>query len=801
MNYIRSFFPRKPKRLSSSGAAKLPQTSSSQVFDPFSFPPPRSTQTVLSLGDTGPSSAFPNTLECDTIEDCQPPGRRPSSLSKSPTWPAYSQTSYSDYVASLRSRIGGHEHVNPPPIDTSSSRYGAEPPIELPGDPHSSPTGESQASPTGQPQAISTTRPSLPLAGPWAKPKYRVGSPVVRRSGRVPAQSFYDIPATGESDREDVQPVPLDDSPFYEHGISITQPGFYSDSAGGEPQSTRLSVADRRPKRKPVKDFHNVPTAGESDRENIQQLPLDDPPPYEYESQAGPSNWYDRDTNTSTQACMICARTLSISTARPSRQTTMPNSDGLSTLLCPGCLENSINLEKILDRTSSTGQVTLETTQCTTCRKSLDSAFYPRLPITRDCSHASEVCLLCVESAVALSVEAPFVDEIYCPHPTCAQQLSQEDVKRVTSSGTFERFADATRSDRERQCRRCHNVLIGYEFPDGNVTAECAHRPNVCISCIENIIVQTLDEDLLEIISCPECGKPMTNDDIWRFSRQSTFERYEKIVKLNRDIECVVCAETLKGRDFPDSCITGTCEHEAMTCRDCIAQHIRMQLDTRTWGQLSCPECPAPMVYADVKRFATAEIFRRYDGLAMRDGIAADAQFRWCPAPNCESGQIHNEGADAPIITCIACGARSCFTHQRLWHDGLTCEEVETGVSPTSRARRLTPQERADQRMAARLQQEEEESNRAAAAQLQRVRDRAATQERARQAEEDRKAREARELLARQRAEEQASEREIRGISKKCPGKRCTWRIQKNDGCDHMTCRPTPLSTRKTSNN
>lgn len=38
-------------------------------------------------------------------------------------------------------------------------------------------------------------------------------------------------------------------------------------------------------------------------------------------------------------------------------------------------------------------------------------------------------------------------------------------------------------------------------------------------------------------------------------------------------------------------------------------------------------------------------------------------------------------------------------------------------------------------------------------------------------------------------AEEKATEAMIDNISKKCPGPRCGWRIQKTDGCDHMTCR------------
>ncbi|KAF2724547.1 hypothetical protein K431DRAFT_217879 [Polychaeton citri CBS 116435] len=39
------------------------------------------------------------------------------------------------------------------------------------------------------------------------------------------------------------------------------------------------------------------------------------------------------------------------------------------------------------------------------------------------------------------------------------------------------------------------------------------------------------------------------------------------------------------------------------------------------------------------------------------------------------------------------------------------------------------------------------------------------------------------------RDEEAASVKVINEVSKLCPGKGCGWRIQKIDGCDHMTCR------------
>ncbi|WPG99371.1 Hypothetical protein R9X50_00218500 [Acrodontium crateriforme] len=42
---------------------------------------------------------------------------------------------------------------------------------------------------------------------------------------------------------------------------------------------------------------------------------------------------------------------------------------------------------------------------------------------------------------------------------------------------------------------------------------------------------------------------------------------------------------------------------------------------------------------------------------------------------------------------------------------------------------------------------------------------------------------------AKAREEERQTEAMLEGISKKCPGEGCGWRIQKLDGCDHMTCR------------
>jgi hypothetical protein len=89
---------------------------------------------------------------------------------------------------------------------------------------------------------------------------------------------------------------------------------------------------------------------------------------------------------------------------------------------------------------------------------------------------------------------------------------------------------------------------------------------------------------------------------------------------------------------------------------------------------------------------------------------------------------------DNLIFICNACGFKLCIVHDAVWHDGETCNEYDYRISG---------------------QKEKDE----------------AAKERADRA-----------------AEEEASRVEVEKSTKKCPGAGCTWNIQKNDGCNHMTC-------------
>ncbi|KAF8603501.1 hypothetical protein BDV93DRAFT_508432 [Ceratobasidium sp. AG-I] len=137
--------------------------------------------------------------------------------------------------------------------------------------------------------------------------------------------------------------------------------------------------------------------------------------------------------------------------------------------------------------------------------------------------------------------------------------------------------------------------------------------------------------------------------------------------------------------------------------------------------------CGQTLEYRDVIRAAknNKACLARYETLLLRRTLQAEPNFVWCKSTACQQGQLHESGARAPIVICQACRARSCFTHQVPWHTGQTCAQYDA-----QRASR-----------------------------------------------------------ARETQDNLASEAYIRQHAKACPNAACGRNIEKNDGCDHMTCR------------
>ncbi|CEL08788.1 hypothetical protein ASPCAL11933 [Aspergillus calidoustus] len=260
--------------------------------------------------------------------------------------------------------------------------------------------------------------------------------------------------------------------------------------------------------------------------------------------------------------------------------------------------------------------------------------------------------------------------------------------------------------------------------------------------------------------------------------------------------ECIACLEELRSSSFPGVPITPWCEHPAgQICKPCLKRSLQAQLEGMGNEGFACPICKKPMSEGDVQKWAKPDVVRRYNSIRTRKTLADDPNFIWCSNPKCGGGQIHASGAESPIMTCMYCHARTCFTHQRPWHEGLTCYEYdhpEVVIEREERERReeaaaqreLQQQVEADEVLARELEAADNKNHRRREVDRKKTAEkRAAKQEadrRARQAKEERRRREEQERRQREDRqrdrqkrldEERLGEAEVRGTSK-------GWRLQ-----------------------
>ncbi|KAA8615084.1 IBR domain containing protein [Pyrenophora tritici-repentis] len=236
-------------------------------------------------------------------------------------------------------------------------------------------------------------------------------------------------------------------------------------------------------------------------------------------------------------------------------------------------------------------------------------------------------------------------------------------------------------------------------------------------------------------------GEPMDIDGMDPFKPQHAIRTYSK---KSRDSEKKApkrsrdCVVCGDSVQIVDLPSLADCDHQPETCTGCYSGWIAAQLQESGWREVKCPGdgCKVQLSYQEIQAYASPKTFQQYDTFITRAAVGDDPNFRWCRA--CDSGQFHISGVEGNIFRCVDCGHKACTVHENTWHEGETCEEYEYRTS-------------------------------------------------------GRKERE-------QRAQEEASLKAIGKLTKKCPGPGCTWNIQKNHGCDHMTCKFTERRKRCLAN-
>ena len=158
---------------------------------------------------------------------------------------------------------------------------------------------------------------------------------------------------------------------------------------------------------------------------------------------------------------------------------------------------------------------------------------------------------------------------------------------------------------------------------------------------------------------------------------------------------CSTCGRKLAASSFPNKNCTDRCEHSMNTCKACTKTWISAQLESVTYDKLSCPECPAVMDNAHVKKLAAPKVYEKFDQMERR-GIAEKIPgWRWCLNPKCRAGQVHKPLVEVSpnlgrgkrgktkkktaddICECDTCHAQACVSCDKPWHEGETCAQYQ----------------------------------------------------------------------------------------------------------------------------
>ena len=188
-------------------------------------------------------------------------------------------------------------------------------------------------------------------------------------------------------------------------------------------------------------------------------------------------------------------------------------------------------------------------------------------------------------------------------------------------------------------------------------------------------------------------------------------------------------------QDYPiEEELPGTCrQHCLEICRACIGESLAVYIANKPFDRVGCLECGESWDVSTIQLYASPADFIRYGELGLKRLLQSTPEYRACLNENCNGGQVHRTGEAEPIVTCNHCGSKSCYTNRVPWHEGMSCEQYD-------------------------MSQETDE-----------------------------------ETQARLAAEAIETRKGAPGV-KFCP--KCQVPIQKDGGCDHMTCQfPRPLDS------
>jgi len=253
---------------------------------------------------------------------------------------------------------------------------------------------------------------------------------------------------------------------------------------------------------------------------------------------------------------------------------------------------------------------------------------------------------------------------------------------------------------------------------------------------------QAVKENIYDFIKQPlrlsECNAPINQ----LISALTDYDRLKKRRQFETSyFYCDVCCQEYLGAECEQ--IT-PCDH--VFCRSCCRSYLTLQVQEGALDRLKClsDDCQSPVGGQQLRSILGPDLYARFDQLSLSRGLDSMTDIVQCPRPDC-GAPVLTDGPDAKMAHCAMCHLPFC----------LYCKKVFHGVAPCAFS--LNDKKR--------IVAEYKVATGEAKLRLER--------------------RYGKQLLIRI-VDESMSEEWIKENSKSCP--RCRMGIEKNDGCNKMSC-------------
>ncbi|KAF1345245.1 hypothetical protein BDV97DRAFT_401844 [Delphinella strobiligena] len=184
-----------------------------------------------------------------------------------------------------------------------------------------------------------------------------------------------------------------------------------------------------------------------------------------------------------------------------------------------------------------------------------------------------------------------------------------------------------------------------------------------------------------------ESGEEDEDSDSERESDSDTAEvdQLETARRATTVHPCMVCYQSKKANEMvnvnelPSSCrmcFQGTCR----PCMEIYLDHYFF----RAFGAstvMECPLCTSIWTLTNLEHFLGKDRMESHVERMTHRFLESSANFRWCAADKCVSGQFYDDKEiDKPggeKVCCNLCEGQNCFNCRVVWHEGLTCKEYQ----------------------------------------------------------------------------------------------------------------------------